>query len=109
MALNDTCRASGVHFIAAGCHGLFGYCFTDLGNEFVVVDKDGEKIKDGAIVGISDDGVVEAEEHGLADGDVVTFVNVEGMVALNDGVVRGGVRLPLAVLRRRLCTRGAWR
>jgi hypothetical protein len=83
--LNAICRRHNVHFLASGCHGLFGYCFTDLGPEFVVVDKDGEKIKDGVVIGISPEGVVESEEHGLADDDIVTFVNVEGMTFLNDG------------------------
>jgi hypothetical protein len=81
-------RANGVHFIVTGSHGLLGYCFVDLGDEFVVVDKDGEKIKEGAVVSISDEGVIEAEEHGLADGDTVVFVNVEGLTALNLAAVR---------------------
>ncbi len=88
VRVNELCRSNGVHFIASGCHGLLGYSFTDLGDEFVVVDKDGEKVKDGAIVSITEEGVVESEEHGLADGDTVTFVHVEGIAALNDGVVR---------------------
>jgi hypothetical protein len=97
VEVNAACRRHGVHFLATGCHGLLGYCFTDLGNDFVVVDKDGEKIKDGAVVGISEDGVVDAEEHGLADGDQVTFVNVEGIPALNDGKVGLGGSLVVPV------------
>jgi ubiquitin-activating enzyme E1 len=88
LRLNDHCRNVGAHFIATGSHGLFGYCFVDLGDAFVVHDKDGEKLKEGALSNISEDGLVEAEGHELADGDLVTFVNVEGMTGLNDGVVR---------------------
>ncbi len=37
------CHSKGIIFIAAETRGVFGFIFTDFGNEFVVVDTNGEE------------------------------------------------------------------
>lgn len=47
--LNDYLHASGVKFISADTAGLFGNIFTDFGENFVVVDHNGEEPVSGII------------------------------------------------------------
>ncbi|KAH9973020.1 ubiquitin activating enzyme [Lactifluus volemus] len=88
LEINDWTHQNGVHFIAAGTHGLFGYAFNDFGSRFTCVDPTGEQPLSGMIVSVENDkdGVVaclDETRHGLEDGDFVTFTEVQGMVELN--------------------------
>jgi molybdopterin/thiamine biosynthesis adenylyltransferase len=40
--INEICRKSGGHFIMCSTHGLFGSLFCDFGDNFTVVDPNGE-------------------------------------------------------------------
>jgi molybdopterin/thiamine biosynthesis adenylyltransferase len=42
-AINDHCRANNIGFIIGGCFGLYGYSFTDFGDNYKNFDKDGEQ------------------------------------------------------------------
>jgi len=42
--LNQFCRKEGIKFIAAPTAGVFSSIFCDFGDEFLVVDKDGEQL-----------------------------------------------------------------
>lgn len=71
--------------------GLFGYIFTDFGKGFAVADPTGENPLSGIVAGIDEDGLVSALDetrHGLADGDYVTFTEIEGMEGLNNSEPR---------------------
>jgi ubiquitin-activating enzyme E1 len=91
---NEICRKNGVKFIATESRGLFGSIFVDFGNNFEVLDKDGEQPSSGVVVNITSDdngiGIIDIKDeanlkpHGLSDGDIVTFKGVEGMTQLND-------------------------
>mmetsp|Transcript_41235 Transcript_41235/g.47497 ORF Transcript_41235/g.47497 Transcript_41235/m.47497 type:complete len:182 (+) Transcript_41235:3967-4512(+) len=64
--------------------GPFSRIFDDFGDEFVVLDKDGEQVKQRWIKTISSDkeGLVEvlgSERHDLDDGDQVVISGVVGM------------------------------
>lgn len=68
------------------------YTFTALGKGHVIIDENGEDPASGVAVSITkaNPGVVQlstkdGDKHGLADGDVVVFERVEGMVELNGG------------------------
>ena len=63
-------------------------CFNDFGDSFVVTDRNGEEPLTGMIANISHDtdGVVaclDEQRHGLQDGDLVKFTEINGMVELN--------------------------
>ena len=60
-AVDDFCRKRGIKFISADCHGVFSRVFNDFGDEFEILDKNGEELQDVMIQNISNDteGVVE--------------------------------------------------
>jgi len=77
-------------FIVAETRGVFGQIFTDFGENFQVIDTNGEQPVTCMIASITKDaegGVVtclDETRHGLEDGDHVTFVDVEGMTEINN-------------------------
>ncbi|KAJ2478675.1 E1 ubiquitin-activating protein [Coemansia sp. RSA 2320] len=88
LELGDAAHKSKVCFISAETRGLFGYTFNDFGEQFVVEDTTGEEPLSGMVAGIeqSADGVVtclDETRHGLEDGQLVTFSEIQGMVELN--------------------------
>ena len=60
-AVDDFCRKKGIKFISADCHGVFSRVFNDFGDQFEILDKNGEELQDVMIQDISNDteGVVE--------------------------------------------------
>lgn len=60
-AVDHFCRKKGIKFISADCHGVFSRVFNDFGDEFEILDKNGEELQDVMIQKISNDteGVVE--------------------------------------------------
>ena len=42
IKINEYCRARGIYFLAADVRGLFCWSFTDVGDSFDVLDKNGE-------------------------------------------------------------------
>ncbi|RKO97311.1 hypothetical protein CXG81DRAFT_9757 [Caulochytrium protostelioides] len=93
LELDEMARAAGAKFIAAETRGLFSSCFVDFGEGFHVHDQDGEEPLTGLIASITedDDGCVttfEETRHGLETGDLVTFVEVQGMTGLNNSEPR---------------------
>ena len=82
LEMNDYTHKNGISFISTSTHGLFGSLFCDFGPSFIVVDKNGENPATGMISSITPDGLVtmmEESRHGLEDGDVVTFEEVDGL------------------------------
>jgi len=80
--MNDYTHRNGIAFISTSTHGLFGSLFCDFGPSFTVIDPNGENPLAGMISSITPDGLVtmiEEGRHGLEDGDVVTFEEVEGL------------------------------
>jgi molybdopterin/thiamine biosynthesis adenylyltransferase len=83
-AVNQFCRKRGTKFIAADCCGAFSRIFNDFGDQFEVLDKNGEELQDVMIQKISNEeaGVVELlqnQKHKFEDGDELVFRGVEGM------------------------------
>jgi len=67
---NKICRKNNVKFIMANSHGLYGYIFNDFGNDFSVIDNNGEKIKSGVLNKvINNNTFISNEYHGLQVGD----------------------------------------
>lgn len=78
------CRKRGIKFITADCYGVFSRAFNDFGDQFEVLDKNGEDLQDVMIQNISNEeaGVVELlqnQKHKFEDGDEVLFQGLEGM------------------------------
>jgi len=93
IAINDACRAAGARFIMTDTFGVFASVFCDFGDEFVVVDTNGEEPVSAMIASITSDNpglvtVLDEGRHGLEDGDCVTFAEVKGMEALNGSDAR---------------------
>lgn len=83
------CHSHGIRFITADTKGLCGQLFCDFGEEFEVLDQDGEAPITAMIQSISkgDPGVVHCTDdrkHGFSDGTKVKFSEVQGMTELND-------------------------
>eukprot|EP01130_Rhizamoeba_saxonica_P017932 TRINITY_DN8834_c0_g1_i1.p1 TRINITY_DN8834_c0_g1~~TRINITY_DN8834_c0_g1_i1.p1 ORF type:complete len:1029 (-),score=232.31 TRINITY_DN8834_c0_g1_i1:21-3107(-) len=88
VRINELCRTSDTVFIVCNIWGLFGWVFTDFGENFLVTDKDGETPKHCYIESISKniEGVVTTAlntPHNLEDGDIVLIRDVEGMDQVN--------------------------
>lgn len=78
-----------IALIIASTKGLFGQVFCDFGENFTIIDSNGEQPVSTMVASISRDseGVVtclEESRHGFEDGDYVTFSEVRGMVELNN-------------------------
>ena len=87
MAVNNFCRKFGKKFISTDVYGVFGRIFNDFGDNFEVLDKNGEELPDCMIKNISveENGLVELlpnNKHKLEDNDEVTFTAIEGMQLL---------------------------
>ena len=90
MEYNKICRKNDIKFIASNSHGLYGYIFNDLGDEFIVSDSDGEKIKSGIlnkVISKMDDNykmmyknvIISNEYHKLQVGDFIK-IRVDGLL-----------------------------
>lgn len=89
IAVNNYCHAKGKKFIFTQLAGVFGRVFNDFGENFEVLDKNGETLQDVIIRSITNEeqGIVELlgnQKHTFEDGDECTFVGVDGM-KLNEG------------------------
>jgi ubiquitin-activating enzyme E1 len=76
-----------IAFFYAVTRGVTASLFVDLGPEHTVTDADGQPVKSHVVEHISRSGVVTIgggkDQHGLDDGDLVRFEEVQGMEALN--------------------------
>jgi ubiquitin-activating enzyme E1 len=82
--VNDYCRKNNSKFITADVNGVFCRVFNDFGDEFEVIDKNGEEIKELMIQEISceKEGLVTLQKgfiHPFEDGDEVIIEKVIGM------------------------------
>ena len=88
IPINKFCRENGVKFISTEARGVFGYIFVDFCDNFEVGDATDLEAAFGIIDSVTNEEngtvcVPEGKRHNLSDGDVVTFLNVEGMSELN--------------------------
>lgn len=75
---NKLARAKGVPFIGIQSKGVFGRLFNDFGNEFHVIDTDGEAQKTGIIESFDTEGNVSTfEPHDLHGNDHVKFIETD--------------------------------
>ncbi|CAF4263921.1 unnamed protein product, partial [Rotaria sordida] len=90
VKIGDYCHEHGIKFVNANTKGLFGQIFCDFGQNFKVLDTNGEDpITEEIVDSISHDeiGVVSIAtytKHGFEDGSYVTFHGVKGMTEIND-------------------------
>ena len=88
LLVNDICHAAGKQFVATEVAGVFGYTFSDFGDNFVVSDPNGENPFSGIVESVTQSNpalvtMLEGNRHGLETGDVVTFADMQGMDELN--------------------------
>ncbi|KAL0599887.1 Ubiquitin-like modifier-activating enzyme 7 [Plecturocebus cupreus] len=90
LKVGTLCHKHGVCFLAADTRGLVGQLFCDFGENFTVQDPTEAEPLTAAIQHISQGspGILTlrkgANTHYFCDGDLVTFLGIEGMVELND-------------------------
>lgn len=85
---NEFLRTHHKGFIYHGNLGLYGFAFVDFGDNHIILDKDGEQLKNSMVSLISQEekGLVtvhDSKRHGFSDGDLVTFREVQGMEQVN--------------------------
>ncbi|XP_014675916.1 PREDICTED: ubiquitin-like modifier-activating enzyme 6 [Priapulus caudatus] len=90
IKVDNFCRnhSNPIKFIATSLYGMFGSIFCDFGDEFEVIDKNGEEPKEVFVANISKgkSGLVTCLEngmHGFESGNIVTFKEVGGMEKVN--------------------------
>ncbi|EGC47602.1 ubiquitin-activating enzyme E1 [Histoplasma capsulatum var. duboisii H88] len=91
LVIAEYCHKNKIFVIIADTFGLFGYIFTDFGENFTVVDATGEEPTSGIVAGIDEEGLVSASDearHGLGEDDYVIFTEVKGMEKLNNSEPR---------------------
>lgn len=92
VKINEVCRLKCIHFIMTDVNGLFGWSFIDFGENFQVIDSNGEECKEGFIGNITQENeylVIETLEkrlHNLESGDYVRLSEIEGLNELNDKI-----------------------
>ena len=84
ILIDEICRKRGVKFINVDVRGPWGYLFNDFGEEFEVIDKNGEDPIEVMIEDISnaEKGVVrllKGTRNPYEDGDSIIIRGVEGM------------------------------
>nr|CDS33642.1 ubiquitin modifier activating enzyme 1 [Hymenolepis microstoma] len=87
--LSRICHEMKIKIVCTRTCGLFGQVFCDFGKDFIVTDTTGEQPASVFIQSIekSTEGIVltvEDSNHGLHDGDYITFSEVKGMTELNN-------------------------
>ncbi|XBW35881.1 hypothetical protein QEN19_001455 [Hanseniaspora menglaensis] len=90
LIINDYCHKNDVCFISTETNGLFANVFVDFGDNFQVIDTNGEELKSGMISDIENNGTIttlNGTRHNLDDGSFVKFSEVEGIDYLNDGSI----------------------
>lgn len=93
LKVGDFCHEKHICLIIADTKGLFGKLFCDFGDEFQVIDTNGEPPINNMVASVSkeEEGVVtciDESRHGYSTGDYVTFSEVQGMTELNACVPR---------------------
>ncbi|CAH1797332.1 unnamed protein product [Owenia fusiformis] len=88
LRVDAFCRLHNIQFICGDVYGVFGSVFCDFGNDFEILDPNGEEPKEVFIATITkaNPGVVTCLEnrmHGFESGDTVTFKEIKGMDVLN--------------------------
>ncbi|XP_012590485.1 PREDICTED: ubiquitin-like modifier-activating enzyme 7 isoform X2 [Condylura cristata] len=89
LKVGTFCHKHGICFLVADTRGLVGQLFCDFGEHFTVQDPTETEPLTAAIKHISQGspGILtlrkEADAHLFQDGDLVTFLGIEGMVELN--------------------------
>ncbi|CAF3849427.1 unnamed protein product [Rotaria sp. Silwood1] len=89
VKIGDYCHEHGIKFVNVNTKGLFGQIFCDFGQNFKVLDTNGEdSIIEEIVNSISHDeiGVVSIATYtkdGFEDGSYVTFHGVKGMTEIN--------------------------
>ena len=79
--INNICRGLNKKFIYAQTYGLMGFVYCDFGNEFTVIDNDGELNKSGNIIDINYNTITNEElfitnkRHELIVGDIIKIFN----------------------------------
>lgn len=89
LRISDIIRKYNKALIVADTCGLYSQVFCDFGNDFHVVDTNGEPPVTAMIASISNDNVgvvtcLDDTRHGMEDGDFVTFTEIQGMIELNN-------------------------
>jgi len=88
LEIGEFCHDNKIAFICADTFGVYGNVFCDFGEQFAVIDTNGEQPMSVMIAAVSKDadGIVtclDERRHGFEDGDHVTFAEVKGMTELN--------------------------
>lgn len=91
--INEECRSKKVKNIVSYCKGLVARLFVDLGEEFLVVDRDGEELPEIMVQSISQEkeAVVELTQNNkqpLVEGEMVSVDQVVGMEGVNKKVFK---------------------
>jgi len=86
---NEICRKQGIHFVGASVYGVFGAVFCDFGENFEVIDTNGESPQTYMIASITQEEtgtvtIVDDARLDLETGDWVTFSEIKGMETTNE-------------------------
>lgn len=86
---DELCYKNDIKFIIGKALGVFGMVFVNFGDNFEIVDKNGESPSTALIANITKGkpGIVtclDGYRHNLEQGDSVTFKEIEGMTELNN-------------------------
>lgn len=89
LHVNEITHANDIALVIADTRGLFAQVFCDFGENFTVLDTNGEPCASAMVASVSRESeglvtCVDDTRHGLEDGDHVTFSEVQGMVELNN-------------------------
>ncbi|CAF0891592.1 unnamed protein product [Didymodactylos carnosus] len=97
--VGEYCHKHNIKLVICNTKGLFGQIFCDFGENFLVLDTNGENPLMQIVTEISNDnpGVVFLsfdKRHGFEDGSYVTFSGVKGMTEVNGKEFKIGVPSP---------------
>ena len=91
--IDNFCRKNKIYFIYANIYGMFGRIINDFGDNFVVLDKDGEEPKSNLIKNMNkidnNNVIIElVNKNDFESGDIIKINDVIGFDGINENVYK---------------------
>lgn len=80
LSLNRICHKLSIPFIMSGAFGLVGYVFNDFGDQFTILDTDGETYENLIIKSVNENIITFKDKHNLGDSDILLVTTLDNIV-----------------------------
>ena len=91
IIIDEYCRKKKIHLVVVDVKGVLCKLINDFGNEFEVLDTDGEEAKECMLKEITNEEnglvtTITGQRHGFSNGDTIVLQEVDGMKSANSDI-----------------------